>query len=110
LDLKKYPKKYTKNIPHFLGVGDDFNYEKNPINQNIYIIMFTTSILRCLKKNPNICKNISHTFKYLKFIFQIATSFRSNSSIASSFLKHDYNNLTFEIHANNILKIVDPIF
>jgi hypothetical protein len=23
LDLKKYP----KNIPHFLGVGDDFNYE-----------------------------------------------------------------------------------
>jgi hypothetical protein len=25
LDLKKYP----KSIPHFLGVGDDFSYEKN---------------------------------------------------------------------------------
>jgi hypothetical protein len=28
LDLKKYPKNISKNIPHFLGVRDDFNYEK----------------------------------------------------------------------------------
>jgi len=28
LELKKYPKSIPKSIPHFLGVGDDFNYEK----------------------------------------------------------------------------------
>jgi hypothetical protein len=28
LDLKKYP----KNIPHFLGVGDDFNYNENKLD------------------------------------------------------------------------------
>jgi hypothetical protein len=27
LDLKKYPKNIPKNIPHFLGVEDDFSYE-----------------------------------------------------------------------------------
>jgi hypothetical protein len=42
LDLEKYP----KNIPNFLKVGDDFNYEKKLINQKYYIKMFTTSILK----------------------------------------------------------------
>jgi hypothetical protein len=79
--------------------------------------MFTTLILRYIKKKPNTCENISPTFKYLKFIFQTTTNFRSNSStwnlffklpqivgliqiFASSLNTHDYNNLIFEVHAN----------
>ncbi len=62
--------------------------------------MFTTSILRCLKIKPNTCKNISSTFKYLNFIYQSATNFRSIQGLANSFKKHNYNNLTFEVHAN----------
>jgi hypothetical protein len=41
--------------------------------------MFTTPILKCLKK-PNTCKNISTTLKYLNFIFQTTTNFRSTST------------------------------
>jgi len=68
--------------------------------------MFTTSILRCLKKKPNTCKNISPTFKYLNFIFQIVTNFKSNSSTCKYSKKHDYNNLTFKVHVNKSLKIM----
>ncbi len=45
--------------------------------------MFITSILKWLKKT-NTCKNISPTFKYLNFIFQIAINFRSNQVLASA--------------------------
>jgi hypothetical protein len=63
--------------------------------------MFTTSILRCLgKKHPNICKNISPIFKYLNFIFQTTTNLDPIQILTSTLENHDYNNLTFEVHAN----------
>jgi hypothetical protein len=78
----------------------------NLINQKIYIRILTTSILRCLKKKPNTCKNISPTCKYLNFIFQIAQILGPILVFVSSLKKHDYNNLTFEIYANKSLKIM----
>jgi hypothetical protein len=65
----------------------------NLINQNPYLRMFITSILRCLKIKPNTCKNISPTFKQTQILGPIQV-------LASSLKKHDYNNLTFEVHAN----------
>ncbi len=62
--------------------------------------MFTTSILNCLKKNPNTCKNISPTQKYLNFIFKVPQVLGPIQVLASSLKKHDYNNLTFEVHVN----------
>jgi hypothetical protein len=62
--------------------------------------MFTTSILRCLEKKPNICKNISPIFKYLNFIFKLPQILDSIQVLASTLDNHDYNNLTFEVHAN----------
>ncbi len=83
----------------FFKVRDYFNYENTFHRPKTYTRMFTTSILRCLKKSKTY-KNISPIFKYLNFIFQIVTNFRSNSVLASSLKEHDYNNLAFEIHAN----------
>jgi hypothetical protein len=80
----------------------------NFTNQKTYIKMFTTSILRSLKENLNTCKNLSPTFKSLNFIFKLPQIFKSNSSICKYFKKHDYNNLTFEIHANKSFKIMYP--
>jgi hypothetical protein len=34
---RKVPKKYPQQLRHFLKVGDGFSYEKNSINQKIYI-------------------------------------------------------------------------
>jgi hypothetical protein len=73
-------KKYPKSIPHFLGVGDDFSYENN-LNQPKKLYQNVHNInIEVLEKKPNTYKNISPTFKYLNFIFQTATNFRSNSS------------------------------
>ncbi len=46
--------------------------------------MFTTLVLRCMKKET---KYLQKHFIY----FQV---------LASSVKKHDYNNLAFEVHAN----------
>jgi hypothetical protein len=48
----------------FQGLGMILVMKKNSINQKSYIEMFTTSILKFLKKQ-NTCKNITPTFKYL---------------------------------------------
>jgi hypothetical protein len=58
--------------------------KKNSTNQKLYIKMFTTSILRCFKKKS---KYLQEYFTY----FQV---------LASSLKNHDYNNLSFEVHAN----------
>jgi hypothetical protein len=67
------------------------------INQNIYGNVQHVNIEVHAKK-PNLCKNISPIFEYLNFICQTITNFRSNSS---SVKKDYYNNLAFEVHANN---------
>ncbi len=70
--LEKVPKKYFQEYPPFLrGWGMILVIKTNLINQKNYIKIFTTSILRCLKKNSNICKNISPIFKYLNFNFKL---------------------------------------
>jgi hypothetical protein len=80
LDLKKYPKSIFKDYVIFWGLGMILIMKINSINQKNYIRMFTTSILKSLKKKPNTCKNISPTQKYVNFIFQSVTNFRSNSN------------------------------
>jgi hypothetical protein len=50
-----------------------------------------------LEEKPNISKNISPTFKYLTLFYKLSQIL---GPIASSFQKHDYNNLAFEIHEN----------
>jgi hypothetical protein len=52
--FQKIPQKYPQQFCHFLGVGDDFSYE----NKFQYIGMFSTSILRCMKKNQTFAKTI----------------------------------------------------
>ncbi len=47
-------------------------------------------------------KYLQKYFTYLNSICQTTTNLRSNSA------KDDYNNLTFEVHANNSLKIMYP--
>jgi hypothetical protein len=63
--------------------------------------MFTTSILRFLKKK-NTCKNITSTFKYLIFFWKFPQILVLIQVIESSLRKHGYNNLAFEVHANKI--------
>jgi hypothetical protein len=87
----------------FRGWGLILDMKTNSINQKNYIKMFTTSILRCLKKKPNTCKNISCIFKYLNFIFKLPQILNPIQVFATSFKKHDYNNLAFEVHANKSL-------
>jgi hypothetical protein len=70
----------------------------NSITQKITIRIFTTSILKNLKKKPNTCKNISLPFKYLNFFFKLPQSLGPIQVLANSFKKHDYNNLAFEVH------------
>jgi hypothetical protein len=77
-----------------------FVIKKPSVNQNYYIEMFTTLILRCIKKKTKDLQKHFTTFKYLYFIFQIVTNLGRIQVFASSVIKHDYNNLTFEIHAN----------
>ncbi len=101
-ELEKVPQKYPQQFHHFSGVGDDFSYEKKLHQAKIYIGMFTTSILTCMKK-ANTCKNISPTCKYLSFIFKLPQMLSPNV-LASSVKQHDYNNLTFEVHANKGFK------
>jgi hypothetical protein len=55
-----------------------------------------------LEKKPNIWKNISPSFKYLNFIFQSVTILGPIQVLANNLKKHDYNNLTFEVHANKL--------
>ncbi len=73
--------------------------KKYSINQKYYIRMFTTSILKCLKTNPNTCKNISLSFKYLNFTFKLPQILGPIQVLANNLKKHDYNNLAFEVHA-----------
>jgi hypothetical protein len=61
--LKNAPK-VSSTITSFLGVGD----EKNLINQKNYIKMYTTSILRCLKKNQILVKYFTY-FQVLELDF-----------------------------------------
>jgi len=56
--------------------------------------MFTTSILKCLKKKPNTCKNVWTLF------FKLSQSLGPIQVLASSLKKHDCKNLAFEVHAN----------
>jgi hypothetical protein len=72
----------------------------NSINQKKKLECHHINI-EVLEKKPNACKNISPTFKYLTFIFQLSQILSLIQVRVSSFKKHDYNNLDFEVHANN---------
>jgi hypothetical protein len=64
MDLKKYAKNIPKNYVIFWGLGMILAMKINFINQKNYIRMFTTPILRCLKKNqifPKIFHPLSNT-------------------------------------------------
>jgi hypothetical protein len=58
--------------------------------------MFTTSILRFLKKNQYLQKH----FTYFQVLFKLLQILSPIQVFVSSFQKYDYNNLTFEVHAN----------
>jgi hypothetical protein len=56
LDFKKYPKSVLNNFIISRGLGMILVTKTNSINQKNYIGMFTTSILRCMKKNQILAK------------------------------------------------------
>jgi hypothetical protein len=73
--------------------------KEKSINQKTYIKMFTTSILRCLKKK--ILTKIFHLLSSTCTLFFNLPQILSPIQVLASRLKnHDYNNLAFELHAN----------
>ncbi len=78
-----------------------FVMKTNSINQKHYIGMFTTSILRCIKKKTKYLQKHFTYFQIFKLHFSKYHKFLGSIQIfASSVKKHEYNNLAFEIHAN----------
>jgi len=64
--------------------------------------MFTTSIFRCLKKNQIPAKSF-HLFSNIQTLFfKLAQILGLFQVLASKLKKYNYNNLTFEVHANKI--------
>jgi hypothetical protein len=70
--------------------------------------MFTTSIVKCLKKKPNTCKNISPVSSTWNLFFKLSQILGLIEVFASSLKKRDYNNLVFEVHANKNEEIMYP--
>jgi hypothetical protein len=67
----------------------------------IYIKMFTTSIMRCLKKkNQILAKTIHLLSSTWTLFFKLPQILGPIQVLANNFKKHDYNNLAFEVHAN----------
>ncbi len=71
--------KISKNIPNnfiiFQGLGMILVITTKFINQKHYIRMFTTSILKCMKKTKYSHQKNSTIFKYLNFNFQATHKF-----------------------------------
>jgi hypothetical protein len=63
--------------------------------------MFTTSILRCLKKNQILAKIFYLLSSTLTLFLKLAQILGPIQVLASSLKNHDYNNLDFEVHANH---------
>jgi len=63
----------------FRGWGMILAMKQIPFTRKI-ILECLTHTIEVLEKKPNVFKNISPSFKYLNFIFQSVTSFRSSSS------------------------------
>jgi hypothetical protein len=66
--------------------------------------MFTTSILRFWKKNPILVKTFHLLSNASTLFFKLSQVLGPIHVLASSFKKHDYNNLTFEIHSTRVKK------
>jgi hypothetical protein len=64
--------------------------------------MFTTSILKCLKKNQILAKTFHLLSSTWTLFFKLPQILGPIQILASSFKKHDYNNLAFEVHAKYI--------
>jgi hypothetical protein len=62
--------------------------------------MFTTSVLKCLKQNQILVKIFHLLSSTWTLCFKLPQILGPILVFASSFLKNDYNNLAFEIHAN----------
>jgi hypothetical protein len=82
----------------------------------MYIKMFTTSILKCLKKNQILVKIFHLLSSTWTLFFKLPQILSPIRILVSSLKKHDYNNLDFEIHIkkkflNYVLerKIIIPI-
>ncbi len=87
LDLTNAPKISPTITSLFKRLGMILVMKINSINHKKLYQNVCQIDIEVLKKNPNIRKNISPPFKYLNFIFQIATNFRSNSSTCKYFRK-----------------------
>jgi hypothetical protein len=74
--------------------------KKSSINQKIYIKMFTTSILKCLKKNKKLAKIFHLLSSTWTLFFKLSQTLGLIQVLASSLKSHDYNNIAFEVHAN----------
>ncbi len=96
LDLKKYP----KSIPHVLRVGDDFSYETNSINQKIILECSPHQYWGALKKNQILAKTVHLLSSTWTLFIKLPQILGPIQVLASSLKNHDYNNLTFEVHAN----------
>jgi hypothetical protein len=62
--------------------------------------MFTTSILRCLKKNQILTKTFHLLSSTWTLFFKLSQILGLIQVFASSFKKHDYNILAFEAHVH----------
>jgi hypothetical protein len=93
-----------KNTPKvsliFQGLGMILVMKTNLINTKHYIRMFTTTILRCLKKKSILAKTFHLLSSTWTLFFELPQIWGPNQILASSVKKHDYNKLTFEVHTN----------
>jgi len=74
----------------------------NSINQKIILKCSPHQYWNAWKKLDTY-KNISLTFKCLNLFFNLPQNLGTIQVHASTFLKYDYNNLAFEVHANKSL-------
>jgi hypothetical protein len=72
----------------------------NSINQKNNIRMFTTSILKCLKKNQILAKTFHLPSNICILFFKLPQILGSIQILVSNRKIHDYNHLDFEVHAN----------
>jgi hypothetical protein len=106
LDLKKYPNNIPNNYVIFKGLKMILiNYEKKFINQKYYIKMFTTFILKCMKKNKILAKAFHLLSSTWTLFFKLSQTLGPIQVLANSFKN---TIIAFEVHANKIFKIMYP--
>jgi hypothetical protein len=105
---KNTPKVSLIITSFFKGLGMNLVMKINSINQKNNVRMFTTSILRCLKKNQILAKTFHLLSNIWTLFFKLSQILGQIQVLANTLEKHVYNNLVFEVHANKSLKIMYP--